>query len=116
MNKKMRRTCSLSTYLPGPLPPAVEAPVLDDYGSDYADVVPPQLRSPLCLPNVSWVRVAAAGSLASNDPCGPGPHLDMSLHCQLNEEDLCELKALYEAEVAIEGGRQPAGMLLLLRH
>ena len=112
MNKVMRRTCSLSTYLPGPLPPAVEAPVLDDYGSDYADVVPPQLRSPLCLPNVSWVRVAAAGSLASNDPCGPGPHLDMSLHCQLNEEDLCELKALYEAQVPLEGD-QPAGMLAL---
>ena len=112
MDEMMRRTCSLSTYLPGPLPPAVEAPVLDDYGSDYADVVPPQLRSPLCLPNVSWVRVAAAGSLASNDPCGPGPHLDMSLHCQLNEEDFCELKALYVAELPLEGD-QPAGMLAL---
>ena len=38
-------------------PPAAEAPVLDDYSSDYADVAPPQLRSQLCLLcNVGNVR------------------------------------------------------------
>ena len=73
-----------------PSPPAAEAPVLDDYSSDYADVAPPQLRSQL-LCNVGNVRRLRWTQLVATTL--PEPY---------NDPSRAQLPSLYEPPLPIE--------------